>query len=451
MTSEIALSGPAAARRLARLRWVMWAPPTLLYFTIIFERSAVAAIADRLMAEFQVGAGVLGLLTGIQLFTYLLMQVPCGTLADLAGPRRLLTVGACLAGFGTLGFGAGHTFGLALAGRCLYSLGDSLVFLSVLRLQAEWFRPREYATLVGLTGFSGGLGAIAATAPLALLVDALGWRTPIVASGLLLLLLAALVWSVVRDRPADVGLPSWPELEGGAPPGGPAPLGGGDGSPWRRFRENFRIVARNPQTYYALLSHFALFGPYLVFTTTWGIAFLMQAYGLSRAGAGAAVALAAIGSLLGGPLVGWLSDRLGRRRGLILASQAVMLVVWLALMLPVALPPIALDAVIFGIGLATSANLLAFAAAKEANPPAMSGLATGFTNLGGFSGGALLPPLFGLVLDLGWAGRMSAGARVYPASAYALAFGLMLLTTLVGMAGTARLREHRPGPAAGAP
>ncbi|MBI4270384.1 MAG: MFS transporter [Candidatus Rokubacteria bacterium] len=441
--SDVSLPERAAAGRLARLRWVMWAPPTLLYFAIVFERSTVAVIADRLMAEFQVGAGVVGLVTGIQLFTYLLMQVPCGTLADLLGPRRLLTIGACLAGTGTIGFGLAHTFGLALASRCVYSLGDSLVFLSVLRLQAEWFRPREYATLVGLTGFSGGLGAIAATAPLALLVDAFGWRAPIVASGVALALVAALVWSVVRDRPAELGLPSWPELEGGHAVVIAATGGGADPRPWRRLRENLRIVGRNPQTCYALLSHFSLFGPYLVFTTTWGIAYLMQARGLGRASAGASVALAAIGSLIGGPAVGWLSDRLGRRRGLILVSQGVMLVVWLGLMLPVTLPPLALDALIFGIGLATSANLLSFAAAKEANPPEMSGLATGFTNLGGFTGGALLPPLFGLVLDLGWAGRTSASAHVYPPSAYGLAFGLMLLATLIGMAGTLRLREHR--------
>lgn len=453
MPSDAASSGLAwASRRLGRLRWVMWGPPTLLYFAIIFERSTVAAIADRLMADFQVGAGVLGLLTGIQLFTYLLMQVPCGTLADLLGPRRLLTAGACLAGVGTVVFGLAPTFALAVAGRCIYSLGDSLIFLNVLRLQAEWFRPREYATLVGLTGFSGGLGAIAATAPLALVVEVLGWRTPLVTSGVGLLLMATLVWSVVRDRPADLGLPSWPELESGpAPPlpspaspnPAPASVAGDEARLWRELRRNLRVVGRNPQTYYALLSHFSLFGPYLVFTTTWGIAYLMQAYGASRTVAGESVALAAIGSLIGGPLVGWLSDRLRRRRLLILASQVCLLAVWVGLMLPVTLPRIALDTLIFWIGLATSANLLAFAAAKEANPPAMSGLATGFTNLGGFTGGALVPPLFGLALDLGWAGQFSAGARIYPASAYRLAFGLMFLSTMIGIAGAARLHEHR--------
>lgn len=438
MPPELGSSSAAVSRRLGRLRWIMWAPPTILYFAIIFERSSVAAIADRLMADFQVGAGVVGLLTGIQLFTYLVMQVPCGTLADLLGPRRLLTAGAALAGLGTVAFGLSPTFPLAVAGRCLYSLGDSLVFLSVLRLQAEWFRPREYATLVGLTGFSGGLGAIAATAPLALLVEALGWRTPLVTTGLALLLLATLVWSVVRDRPAELGLPSWLEVEGRAP----AAAQREEAHLWHELRRNLRVVGRNPQTYYALLSHFALFGPYLAFTTAWGIPYVMQAYGVSRTRAGESVALAAIGSLIGGPLVGWLSDRLRRRRRLILSCQIIMLGVWLGFMLPVTLPRIALDTLCFWVGLATSGNLLAFAAAKEANPPAMSGLATGFANLGGFTGGTLLPPLFGLVLDLRWAGEFSAGAPVYPASAYQLAFGLMLVATVIGMMGTMRLREH---------
>ncbi len=426
----------------------MWAPATLLYFSVIFERSTLAVIADRLMADFAVGAAGLGLLAGLQLFVNLVMQIPCGTLADVLGPRRLLTAGACLAGLGTLVFADAHGFGVALAARALYSVGDSLVFLNVLRLQAEWFRTREYATMAGLTGFAGGLGGIAATAPMALVVQAIGWRTPVLATGVGFLVVAVLVWTIVRDRPTDIALPAWSTLEPSSPTGAPGrPSRDARDHPaalWRRLQQDLAVVARNPETYYASLSHWALFGPYLLFTTAWGVAYLMQAYGLGRTAAGESVALAGVGALIGGPLVGWLSDRLGRRRTLILVSPSVMLGGWAVFMLPIELPASALRALILAVGLATSGNLLSFAAAKEANPPWSSGLATGFTNLGGFTGGAILPPLFGAILELGWAGATTAGARVYPASAYRMAFGVLVVATLIGMAGTIRMRERRP-------
>src|SRR5437868_4147584 len=69
--------------------------------------------------------------------------------------------------------------------------------------------------LAALTALAAGLGGLCATAPLALLVDALGWRAPLAASGVVLLGVAALCWAVIRDRPSDLELPSWDEVEAG--------------------------------------------------------------------------------------------------------------------------------------------------------------------------------------------------------------------------------------------
>ena len=425
--------------RLSRLRWWMWALGALVYFAVIFERSSATAMADRLMADFGVGAGSLGALVALQLLTYTLMQVPAGALADSFGPRRVLGAGALLTGLGVLIFSLAPSFPVAIAGRIVLGLGDSLVFLNVLRLQADWFRPREYATLAGLTGLSAGFGGLAAGAPLALSVEAVGWRATLASSGVLLLAIAAACWLVVRDRPSDVGLPSWDEVEGGGAqaPGERPALG----ERLNALRSNLPTVAANPTTWLAALSHMAQFAPYLVLTTAWGIPYLMQVYGLSRAAAGAILSLAPLCYFLSGPAVGYLSDRLGRRRAPMLVVEGLVILSWVLLVTRHDLPISLLAALFCVAGVGGGACLLAFAAAKEANPPAFSGSATGFTNLGGFTGAAVLQVVVGLLLDSRWSGQELNGARLYPPEAFGLAFLAILATVIVGTIGTLRMRE----------
>lgn len=425
--------------RLGRLRWRMWALGALVYVAVIFERSSATAMADRLMADFGVGAGSLGFLVALQLLTYTLMQVPAGALADSFGPRRVLGLGALLTGLGVLLFSLAPSFPVAIAGRIVLGLGDSLVFLNVLRLQADWFRPREYATLAGLTGLAAGLGGLAAGAPLALAVEGLGWRPTLAASGLLLLGIAGLCWLAVRDRPADLGLPAWDEVEGGPARAAVAPPS--LGARLRALWANLPTVAGNPTTWLAMLSHMAQFAPYLVLTTAWGIPYLMQVYGLSRPAAGAILSLAPLFYFLSGPTVGYLSDRIGRRRTPMLVVETLVILAWALLVSRHDLPPAVLAALFCVAGLGGGACLMAFAAAKEANPPAYSGLATGFTNLGGFGGAAVLQVAVGLLLDLRWTGQELNGARLYPPEAFSVAFLAILATALLGSLGTLRMRE----------
>jgi len=140
------------------------------------------------------------------------------------------------------------------------------------------------------------------------------------------------------------------------------------------------------------------------------------------------IALAAVGLLVGGPLVGWLSDRvLERRRLPLVAISGLNALTWLPLVVPATpIAPVFLATVCFLIGLGSSVVVLVFACIREVNDPHHVGVALGFHNLPAFLSFGVTQWLTGLVLDRLWDGPLVAGARVYGPDAYRAAFTLCL-------------------------
>jgi MFS family permease len=137
--------------------------------------------------------------------------------------------------------------------------------------------------------------------------------------------------------------------------------------------------------------------------------------------------------LVSGPLTGYLSDRVLRRRKLpYVALVTGLFLVWLALVVTLGTLPLAgVCLLFFAMGVVGGAFVLTWPLGREVNPPALAGIAVAVANLGGFVGAALTQGPVGAVLDAGWAGVMAEGARVYPVGAYRGAFAICALFVLV--------------------
>jgi MFS family permease len=104
--------------------------------------------------------------------------------------------------------------------------------------------------------------------------------------------------------------------------------------------------------------------------------------------------------------------------------------------------PNALAYVLFAlIGFTGSAFVITFACAKEVCPPAFAGMAISVVNTGLFLGAAIMQPLFGWALDLGWDGTVLQGARVYAPDDYRQALWLMEAFAIMGLVASLGLRE----------
>jgi sugar phosphate permease len=397
----------------ARARWAILIVPALLYFLSYFHRVAPVVVAGDLMAAFAVSAAALGTLSAIYPYCFAVMALPGGSLADLLGPRRLLTLGGLSMSGGAVLFGLAPSFGVAFAGRLLVGLGASVMLIGCLRLAAEWFRTDEFATVAGASQSVGSLGALAGTTPLALLVEQMGWRNAFVTIGATTALLAGACFLSVRDRPDGDASRERPR---------------GPGRGLRDVIAGIPSVITNPRSWTAGLISGGVYGGFAAFVGLWGVPYLTQVYGLPRVQASNLIALAALGLLVGAPLVGWISDRVLERRRLPLVTlSGLNALTWLPLVVPAApIAPALLAPVCFLIGLGSSVVVLVFACIREVNDPRHVGVALGFHNLPTFLSFGLTQWLTGLLLDRLWDGTLVAGARVYSVDAYRAAFALCL-------------------------
>ncbi len=183
----------------------MWLSATFLYCYQFFLRSSPNVMVDDLMHDFQVDAEALGILASFYYIAYSFLQIPMGIMIDKFGLRRILTFSALTCSLGATIFGISENLLTAKVGRLFIGIGSAGVFLSCLKLITLWFPKRHFGIFVGFTMMMGTFGAINAGAPLAFLVQSVGWRSAILSVAVVGAVWSLVLWMFVRDRKAPVG------------------------------------------------------------------------------------------------------------------------------------------------------------------------------------------------------------------------------------------------------
>ena len=247
------------------------------------------------------------------------------------------------------------------------------------------------------------------------------------------LLLAVLSALVVRNRPEDMGFPSMRQMEGKS--SHPASK--------KHWWDDLKSVVGTRAAWPVLWVDLGMVGSMLAFVGLWAIPFLRDVHGLGRSAAAQYTTAALAGFAVGSMLAGWFSDRIGRRKPVILVGTLLYASACLGLAYlpwhpgPVGIAQFAL------LGLSAGGFVVTFANAKEVVAPALSGMAVGLVNTGLFFGAAVMQPLFGWALDLSWNGRIDNGVRVYAPSDYHTGFLLMVGCAIIAVAGASRIKETK--------
>jgi len=399
--------------------WIVWGTAAAFFAYGFAQRIAPSVMYDYLMRDFALGGAALGGLAVSYFYTYAAMQVPVGLLIDRFGPRVLLTLAALVCAAGSLIFGLANGLPQAYAGRLLLGVGTGVAFISTLMLANRWLPPERFGLVSGLTMSIGMLGAIGGQAPLGLLVEAIGWRNLLFAGSAVGVAFAGLIWIVTR-APTINGAAVSEAGEHRAPP----------------FMTTLVLLAKQRQIWLAAFFCSTLSAPMLSFVILWGVPYLVQVQGLSRAAAGLGTSMVMIGLAFGAPFVGWLSDRVGARRPFILASPLVLLAIWLVVLFAPPLPTPAYYGLFLAIGLTSGVLTLPYAIGVELTRVEMRGAVTGVINLAPMLGAIVLQPAIGLVLDWQWTDEIDNGVRIYSRSAYVnalLVYPILMALTFVAM------------------
>lgn len=378
-------------------------------------RVSPSVMVSELMREFAVGAAILGNLSAFYLYVYAGLQIPIGLLMDRVGPRRLMTVAAFVVGVGTMLFASSDTLNSAYAGRFLIGVGCAFSWPGLLAVIHQWY-PMRFAFLGGIGQVTGMAGGVFGQAPLAAAVNDHGWRSTMMALAVIGGLLALMLWLVTRDRPHP-------------------------DSRAMGLSAALRQVMANGQTWLSAAFGLAMTGPLLAFGGLWGVPYLSAAYGLERTAAAGTVSLMFVGSGMGALVLGGWSDRIGRRKPVMLGAGVLCTLTLFVVIYAPPLPNVVLTALIFAMGFGGASLLFAFATGREHNTPATAGTAIGIVNTAVVGSGALFQPIIGLLLDLNWSGTLVDGARVYTPQAFRLALTVLPMTAILGLVALAFLKE----------
>ncbi|MBX6354200.1 MAG: MFS transporter [Thermoflavifilum sp.] len=408
-------------RQESRYRWVVLGTALFAYYLIVTQRTAPGLVTNAWISELHISAGMFGLMDSVQFLAYALLQVPVGVMADRLGPNRLLIAGTLINGVGTLLTSVSHQEGWLFTARFLVGVGDATIFVNLIAVVNQWFRAQEFVALLGVVGLTAGFGSLTATVPYALWIRAFGWRSLFFATGCILVALCAVLYVVLIARPRRI-FPSETT---------PAPQRVRPRSVRTALRETFA----SRQSYALAMCHFGLVGTYVGFMGSWGVAYFMQVFGMSRAAASSLLMLGLFGAMAGGPVTSWLASKSRHIRRLYTAVHAATFLSWFLWFALGSHPSIGvLILCLLLIGFGNGGSSLTFAMVRQSFPNEMVGVASGFANMGGFLSAVLLPTLFGSVLD---------ACSTDKGMAFHMAMAIPALFTLVGLLGVRMAREGR--------
>jgi MFS family permease len=403
----------ALGTRTAVIAWLITA---VYYFFQYTLRSAPAVMMPQLSDAFGLTTMGVASLVGLFYYGYSPFSLVAGVALDRLGARRVVPIGAATVGIGALLFASGNNEAASL-GRFLQGAGGVFALVGAVYIASTNFPASKAATLIGATqmfGMAGGSAGQFVVGPM--VASGLTWRAFWIGMGIGGLVISAVLYLLLPSAKPPASDPAW----------------------MKKALRAMGLVFRNPQSILCGMIAGLIFIPTTIFDMVWGVRYLQEAHGLDYGSAVMRSATVPIGWIIGCPVLGWLSDRIGRRKPVIAAGGVVLLacLAWILYGPTDVFPPYVVG---LTAGLASGAAMVPYTVIKEANPPNVSGTATGVINFLNFTFSALLGPVFGRILV-----SVSGGASSMTLDHYQMTFTPLMYGVGLAIVLTFLLRETGP-------
>ena len=360
----------AASTSRTRAFQIAWGLAMCFYFLEYASRSAPAVMIPELTRAFGTTALGVSAILGTYYYTYSVTSLIAGAALDRLGAKKAVPVGMLILAVGCLLFSIG-TINAGYAGRLLQGAGSAFAFTGAVYLAVHGFSERWLATAIGVTQCVGMLGGSAGQFVVGpLLEGGLGWQTVWHWLGIASLAVGGLLFLIAPSEAR------WEAGRSGRP----------------SLLAPYKIVFSNPQSYLCGTVAGLLFVPTTIGDMTWGVAFFQRDRMFSFHDAVVIGSLVPLGWVVGCPVLGWLADRVGRRKPVLIGGAVGMLLSAALISLTKSHEAAVVGCFLFGIF--SGAAMIPYTIIKEVNPDEVKGSATGGINFLTFGVTALIGPLF---------------------------------------------------------
>ena len=367
---------------------------------------------DPLNADLRQAFNVNGLqisnLSAMYFYANVIFLIPAGLLLDRISTKRLLQLALVLCIIGNLIFANTHSFDVAKICRFVVGTAATFCLLSTTLLTARWIPPKRAGLVMGLVVTLAMLGGSLAQ-QLPYLVTWLGsWRYAIVAIAGLGLVFLGVISIVVKDYPEDFAATHARDMQLIQ-----------DG-----FWHNLTLTLKNRQVWFAGLYTSFINLTVMIIGALWGAEYLQVAHGIPLQQATFIVTLVFIGLIIGSPLFGFISDRLGRRKSVMIIGGVLNIICILVILYG----QLSYDGLLLAfllLGVFSSSQILTYPLIMESAPSHIIASSEALSAVLIMGGGALFQPLFGYLID-----RLSNGSNYTP-QAFEHAMLILPITFLI--------------------
>lgn len=404
---------PLMNRSNVYLPWFICFIAMLFYCFNYFLRSSPNVMRADLIQNFHITASQFGLLSTCYYFAYTPMQIPAGMIYDKFGARFVLFFACVVAVLGLGLFISADSLSAASVGRFLIGLGSAFAYLGVLKLASLWLPPARFATAAGLTTALGMSCALLSQRYLAKTIDAVGYKAALHNALFIGIVLCVIIFFFVKNRPKQTVHNAFSARSNHQPMN------------FVQLIKAVGVIIKKPQMLLIGTIGCLLYLPALVLLDNWSNGYFTTVYQLSKSEAINIASFTFLGWIIGGPVFGWFSDKIKRRRMPLLLTSAISAVLLTLIFYTPYFSLTQLYFMIFITGFCCGAHPLCFAIGKENNPTALSGTSVAVVNFFIMAGG-WTTYIVGLLLDIHTTIPKGAdGLPVYSASDYTFALSIV--------------------------
>lgn len=403
--------------KVSRNPWLVCFIASLFFFFEFVQLSSFDSLNQVIQATFHLNSAQVGMMGSAFLWGNVIFLVPAGLILDKVGPRLSILVSLSISIIGLVLFSFSSGFLIATFGRFLSGIGNAFAFISMVVLVSAWFEAKQQGFAMGMLVNMAFIGGMFAHTPLVYLLNSFGWHMLMLGNVLFGILVLLLIFGWVTDSPL--------------------------GTRARDKQQNssigiYQVLKQilNWQNFSAGFYTCCLNLPILVLCALWGTQYLQVVHHLSMIQASNVVSMIFFGSMIGGPILGWLSDRFQNRKKVMIFGGVCALFLALPLTLVSnALSLSILTSIFFAFGFFTAAQVISYPVIAESNAQIFAGRACSFASMIIMGGGMLAQILFSTLIQYAAQGQM---ANAY---AFRVAMNLFPISILLALAVLLLMRE----------